>query len=55
MKKFVISRDTAIRISDISALYTDGNGKYVVFLKSGLWIEVTYGMFRTIMETIWNC
>ena len=52
--KFVISGDVAIRISDISALHSDGNGKHVVFLKDGLWIEVSYGMYRKIMGVIWN-
>ena len=54
MKQFVLSGDVAIRISDISALHSDGNGKHVVFLKDGLCIEVSYGMYRKIMGVIWN-
>ncbi len=54
MKQFVISGDVAIRISDISALHADGNGEYIVFLKDGLWIRVSSGMYRKIMAVVWN-
>ena len=54
LKQFVINGEMAIRISDITALHADENGRYVVFLKDGLWMEVSDGMYRKIMDTIWN-
>ena len=54
MKQFVISGDVAIKISEISALHADRNGEYIVFLKDGLWIKVSYGMYRKIIGAIWN-
>ena len=54
MKQFVTNGDVAIKISEISALHADGNGEYIVFLKDGLWIKVSYCMYRKIMAAIWN-
>ena len=52
MNRFVISDGTAVRLSDIIAVHIDKEGKCLVFLKAGLWIEVSYNMYRRLLDTI---
>ena len=54
MNGFVISDGTAIRLADIIAVHTDGQGRNIVFLTNGLWIEITEKTYRKILTVIWN-
>ncbi len=54
MNGFVISNGTAIRLADIIAVHTDGEGRNIVFLTDGLWIEITGIMYKKILTVIWN-
>lgn len=49
MNGFVISNGTAIRLADIIAVHTDGQGRNIVFLTNGLWIELR----KTCTERYW--
>lgn len=52
MSQFVISDGTAVRLSEIIAVHMDGKGRCIVFLKAGLWIEVSYNMYRRLLSTV---
>ena len=52
MNRFLISDGTLIRLSDIIAVHIDERGRYIVFLEAGLWIEVSYNMYRRILDAI---
>jgi len=54
MNGFVISNGTAIRLADIIAVHTDDQGRNIVFLTDGLWIEITETMYKKILTVIWN-
>lgn len=54
MNQFVISEKAAIRLSNIIAVVTDENDRHIAFLDNGMWIEISWNMYRKIMAVIWN-
>ena len=52
MNQFVISEKAAIRLSNIIAVVTDENDRHIAFLDNGMWIEISWNMYRKIMAVM---